>query len=361
MTPLADGPPARRLAVLVADPDPDTADSLAALLRLRGHTPAVARTAADAVAAAATPPDAAVYSLALDRTGDLSAALRAVGQDRRPLLVAVTARTAARPASAAAADLVLLKPFDPAALLDTLDRFARLLGPGRPPAAGGRPVRVLVASPYPVERIGVAALLAADPGVQVCGEADDGPEAVALARALAPDLAVVDSALPGPPAVAGLRRQRPGCRVLALCGRDDTLGVDRMVAAGAAGGVLKRAEGGALLRAVRAVAAGGAPDPPAADAPPAPAALSPQEEAVLRAVAGGYNNKEVAARMGLSIKTVETYKARAVKKAGLRTRADVVRYACRRGWLGADVPPLPAGPDAADRFPDGASADSRHP
>lgn len=155
------GRPPRRLAVLVADPNPDTADSLAALLRLRGHAPAVAWTAADAVAAAAARPDAAVYSLALDPGGELSAALRAAGRGRRPLLVAVTARPAARPASAAAADAVLLKPFDPAALLDTLDRFARLLGPAAPPPA----------SPH-----------TADPGLAVCGEAGDGPAALAELR-----------------------------------------------------------------------------------------------------------------------------------------------------------------------------------
>jgi DNA-binding NarL/FixJ family response regulator len=127
-----------------------------------------------------------------------------------------------------------------------------------------------------------------------------------------------------------------------------------MLQAGAAGYVLKKGASESLLKAIRLVAGGGmyiepqlagamlqkAFGPlPAALATEGVAALSAREEEVLRAIAWGRSNKEIAAELGLSIKTVESYRAGAVEKLGLRTRADIVRYAVTRGWLSGDSAP----------------------
>ena len=116
--------------------------------------------------------------------------------------------------------------------------------------------------------------------------------------------------------------------------------------AGASGHVLKRAAPADLVRTIRTVVAGGTYLDPGVtslvvagylerEAAPAgaEAALSEREEAVLRRIARGFSNKEIAAELGLSVKTVETYKARVAEKLGLRSRVDIVQYAAERGWL----------------------------
>jgi DNA-binding NarL/FixJ family response regulator len=221
-----------------------------------------------------------------------------------------------------------------------------------PPAPGDSarptppPVTVLIADPHPLVRLGLRGLLADFPGLAVVG---DGPceaeRVVEMARALTPDVVVVG----GPDAVAVTARLREaggGPSVLVLSGREDVAAVRRALWSGAGGYALMRSPGEELVRAVRAVAAGSMYlDPAVAHtlaAVPAPDELSEREAQSLRMVARGYSNKEIAGRMGLSVKSVETYKARGLEKLGLEGRVDLVRLAVRQGWL-TDEEQQPAG------------------
>jgi DNA-binding NarL/FixJ family response regulator len=133
-------------------------------------------------------------------------------------------------------------------------------------------------------------------------------------------------------------------RVIALTVHEDRAYVQPLLQAGVRGYLLKRSAAEDLIRAVRAVAEGGIYlDPSVADkalldsaaaaSGPAPAELSAREADVLRMTAKGLSNKEIAARLDVSVKTVETYKARACEKLGLRSRAEIVRFGAIRGWL----------------------------
>jgi two-component system response regulator NreC len=207
-------------------------------------------------------------------------------------------------------------------------------------------LRVLLADDHAVVRAGLKALLEAQPDLSVVGEAADGRTAVDLACQLLPDVAVVDVSMPGlggAEVTERIARDCPRVRVVALTAHEESGYVRRLLAAGAAGYVLKRSAADELVRAVRAVAAGETYlDPGVAggvverlrDAPPpATAELSEREAEVVRLIAHGYSNKEIAAKLGLSVKTVETYKTRSLEKLGLRSRVDIVRYAAGRGWL----------------------------
>lgn len=208
-------------------------------------------------------------------------------------------------------------------------------------------LRVVLADDHPVVLAGVKALLSAAPDIEVVGEASTGEAALALVRDRCPDVAVLDISMPGMNGVEIARRlgtECPAARLLALTAHEDRAYLQQMLEAGARGYLLKRSAAEELLRAVRAVAAGGVfLDPAVAElalaAPAAPApsgsetVLSPREEDVLRHTALGLSNKEIAWRLELSTKTVETYKARATEKLGLRTRSDVVRFGAKQGWL----------------------------
>ncbi len=209
-------------------------------------------------------------------------------------------------------------------------------------------IRVLLADDHAVVREGLKALINAQPDMEVVGEAADGLAAVALAAELDPDVVVVDVSMPGltgAQVATRLREVRPDHKVLALTVHEDGSYLRMLLEAGAAGYVLKRAAVGELVQAIRAVAAGGTYIDPAMagvlgdfvrptqdrDAPAVE--LSEREGEVVRLVALGFSNKEIAARLRISVKTVETYKARSMEKLGLKGRVDIVRYASRRGWL----------------------------
>ena len=210
-------------------------------------------------------------------------------------------------------------------------------------------LRVFLADDHAVVREGLKALVNAQPAMAVVGEAADGLTACAQVALLAPDVVVMDVSMPGlsgSQATARLRLECPAVRVLALTVHEDKGYLRQLLAAGAAGYVLKRAAPEELIQAIRAVAAGGVYlDPtmagkvlggfvrqPAADGA-AGAELSEREAEVAKQTAAGHSNKEIAARLELSVKTVETYRARAMDKLGLRGRADLVRYAVQQGWL----------------------------
>jgi DNA-binding NarL/FixJ family response regulator len=209
---------------------------------------------------------------------------------------------------------------------------------------GTAPVpRLLVADARTFAREGVKAL-AARAGVEVVGEAADGNAAVALAAELAPDVVVAEMSLPGlngARLAARLRGLLPDARVLVLSACEDVASVRAALDSGAAGYALKRSPAAELVRAIRAVASGGRYIDPAlagrvADSLTGPPALSSRETEVLRLVALGYSNKEIASRLEIDKRTVQTHKARSMEKLGLRSREELVRYAARRGWLGQD-------------------------
>jgi DNA-binding NarL/FixJ family response regulator len=210
-------------------------------------------------------------------------------------------------------------------------------------------VRVFLADDHAIVRGGMKALINAQPGLVVVGEAADGLETCELVPALRPDVVVMDVSMPGLTgslATERLRRECPGVKVLALTVHEDKGYIRQLLTAGASGYALKRAAPEELIRAIQVVAAGGAYLDPAVAVkvvggfvklPPKSAAkageLSEREEEVARLTAAGHGNKEIAARLDLSVKTVETYRARSLEKLGLKSRAELVRYAFQQGWL----------------------------
>ena len=214
-------------------------------------------------------------------------------------------------------------------------------------------IRVILADDHPVVLAGIRALLNADPEVELVGEATDGGEALPMIRAVAPDVAVVDVSMPGLNGLELTERvtgECPGTRVLVLTVHEDAAYVQPLMRAGARGYLLKRSAADDLLRAVRAVASGGVYlDPSIAGHALAEASgsdgrpgtvegrepLSPREAETLRLIAQGFSNKEIARRIDVSVKSVETYKARAAEKLGLRTRAEIIRYGAAHGWFDA--------------------------
>jgi DNA-binding NarL/FixJ family response regulator len=207
-------------------------------------------------------------------------------------------------------------------------------------------LRIFLADDHGVVREGLKALVNGAPGMVVCGEAGDGLSACEEVERLLPDVAVMDVSMPllgGAEATARLKQSCPQVKVLALTVHEDRGYLHRLLEAGAAGYALKRAAPEELIHAIRAVAAGGTYLDPAIAGKvvggfvrPRPAEggeLSEREVEVVRLTAAGHSNKEIAARLDLSVKTVETYKARSLEKLGLHSRADLVRYALQRGWL----------------------------
>ena len=211
-------------------------------------------------------------------------------------------------------------------------------------------LRVVLADDHAVVREGLKALVNAQPDMRVIGEAADGEAAWRAAIELSPDVLVMDLSMPilsGVDATVRVRRDCPNVKILALTVHEERLYVTQLLRAGASGYVLKRAAAAELVRAVRTVAAGGTYIDPSiagalvagyldaekSDEEPAHDVLSDREREVLIRIARGFTNKEIAASLKLSVKTVETYKARVAEKLGLRTRVDIVRYASRHGWL----------------------------
>jgi two-component system, NarL family, response regulator NreC len=208
-------------------------------------------------------------------------------------------------------------------------------------------IRVLIVDDHPSLRLGLRVLLCSAPHIDVVGEADDGDRVLSLVRELAPDVVVMDMSMQrvgGLEATRELHARAPGVKVLALSVSEERSLVRLMFDTGATGYALKRSLADELVRAVRIVAGGGTyVDPSLAaaivSAEPArlcrvePGCLSVRESEVLQHTARGLTAKEVAAELGLSPRTLETYKARAMTKLNLRTRAQLMRYALDHGML----------------------------
>jgi len=211
-------------------------------------------------------------------------------------------------------------------------------------------IRVVLADDHPIVREGLRQLVNSQPDMKVVGEAVDGEMACRVAKELNPDVLVMDLSMPalgGAEATEIVRRDCPAVRVLALTAHEERLYLTQLLRAGASGFVLKRSAAAELVGAVRRVAAGGTYiDPSVAGAvvegyldaqsvidESTDATLSDRERDVLVRISTGFSNKEIAAALGLSVKTIETYKARAAEKLGLTSRVDIVKYAARQGWL----------------------------
>ncbi len=220
------------------------------------------------------------------------------------------------------------------------------------PAAGAaeaRTLRILLAEDHPVVRHGVKALIAEENDMAVVAEAANGPDAVEQAAAIQPDIVIMDISLEGASglqATGQIRERCPDARILALTVHEQRSYLRQMLSAGAAGYVLKRSAPEELIRAIRSVASGetyidrafARTDGDGVIREPAAArdtTLSDRETEVVRLISEGYTNKEIATRLAISVKTVETYKARSMDKLGFRSRADIVRYALLQGWLQA--------------------------
>lgn len=183
-------------------------------------------------------------------------------------------------------------------------------------------------------------LLGSQPDVRVVGEAADGPGLGRLADELGPEVIVTELELPGPGGarvVPELCAARPHVKLLALTACDDPGALAGLLLAGAAGYVLKRSPASDLVRAVRAVVAGVTyRDLAATGAGPRAGRteyLSGREAEVTKMIGLGHKNKEIATRLGLSVRTVETLKERALEKLGLEGQVQLVRYAVLKGWL----------------------------
>ncbi len=211
-------------------------------------------------------------------------------------------------------------------------------------------LRVFLADDHPIVLDGVKALVMAEPGLTVVGEARDGDTALRMASDLKPDIAILDISMPGLNGVRvaeQLRTNCPKCKVLVLTVHEDRSYLRQLLELGIAGYVLKRSASDELIRAIGAIASGGLYLDPAiaGKAVGAGAArtvetatgrtvdLSDREIEVLRLTASGHSNKSVAAELGVAVKTVETYRARAMEKLGFKTRVELVRYVVSRGWL----------------------------
>jgi DNA-binding NarL/FixJ family response regulator len=211
------------------------------------------------------------------------------------------------------------------------------------------PLRILLADDHVTVRHGLKLLIDSQADMNVISEASDGHAAMENALALKPDVIVMDISMPGMNGLAAtraLKQKQPGIVIVTLTRHGDDAYVHELLRAGVSGYVLKQSAPTELLQAIRAAAAGGQYLDSAltarvtsrlvgrANKDNTPAATpSERESEVLRLIASGYSNKEIAGRLSLSVKTVEAHKANAMRKLGLTGRIDIVKYAVLQGWL----------------------------
>lgn len=229
-------------------------------------------------------------------------------------------------------------------------------------------MRILIADDHAILRTGLKLLIGAQSDMEVVAEAADGAEALRLATELKPDVVLIDLTMPGPPSSLVIReivaRAQP-TRVLVLTMHDDPAYMQSTMLAGASGYVVKRAADSELLAALRAVHRGRtfvdltrtpANESPTAVSPSGRGVpLSPRETQVLRLLAQGHTNQEAADMLGVSVKTVETYRSRLGEKLGLRSRASLFKFAVEAGLLTSpsvtDSPEKALSPTGSARFP----------
>jgi DNA-binding NarL/FixJ family response regulator len=226
-------------------------------------------------------------------------------------------------------------------------------------------IRTLIADDHAILRTALELLINAQPDLEVVGHAETIHEIVPACLAADPDVLLQDLSMPGGSgvsAIAQVRQECPQTRILVLTAHDDPVYMRAAMAAGAMGYIVKGAASAELMSAIRAVHQGRvfvdlhvephlfAASPSALleasqTSPPASRpALSRREQEVLTLLAEGHTNQQIADRLSLSVKTIETYRARIAEKLGLRSRADIIRYAMEIGLLGSSPSDLPDAP-----------------
>ena len=212
-------------------------------------------------------------------------------------------------------------------------------------------IRLLLADDHTVLRAGLKALFNAQPDMEVVAEASDGEEAIRMSRELSPDVVLMDISMPGISgfkATSEIRKQNPAVKILALTMHEDDSYLHQMLRAGADGYVPKKAADTELMAAIRAsyrgehfihssMASGlvtmARQQEPELLKNKGAGVLSQRETEVLQLLALGYTNQQIAEEICLSVKTVESYRARIKVKLGLEGRAHLVRYAIEIGLL----------------------------
>lgn len=211
-------------------------------------------------------------------------------------------------------------------------------------------LRILLADDHQIMREGLKVLINQQTNMEVIGEADNGRKALTLAKELQPDIVVMDVSMPelnGLKATAQLKKLYPQIKILSLTRHKDASYLQQLLQAGASGYVLKQSASQELIRAIYTLAAGNSYIDPAMTGTvienftgrrihsdtSKEKELTRREEEVLRLIARGFANKEIADQMNISIKTVEAHKANAMRKMDMKGRTDIVRYAMMKGWL----------------------------
>ena len=212
-------------------------------------------------------------------------------------------------------------------------------------------IRIVLADDHPIVLDGLRNLIRAEPDFALVGEAVSGLSALKIIREQRPDVAVLDISMPELNGILLSRRlagEMPGLRLLVLTLHEDRAYLNQALEAGVRGYVLKRSAVENLVQAIRAVMVGGLYIDPAivgrvfeskqinkrlAARKGVSPALTDREADVLKMAALGFTNKEIASRLDVGVKSIETYKARGLEKLGLKTRAELVRYASGQGWL----------------------------
>jgi two-component system response regulator NreC len=211
-------------------------------------------------------------------------------------------------------------------------------------------LRIFLADDHAVLRDGLKALVNAQADMEVVGEADNGRTAWLKVKELLPDIVVMDVSMPelnGVQATEMLKRECPQVKVLALTAYKDKAYLDQMLKVGALGYVLKMSAAKELIEALRAVAIGdvyvdqemtekiaeGYVRDQFLRGVTRQRELTNREEQVIRLIAQGYANKEIASQLEISVKTVESHKTNVMEKLELKSRTEIVRYAVRQGWL----------------------------
>jgi DNA-binding NarL/FixJ family response regulator len=211
-------------------------------------------------------------------------------------------------------------------------------------------LRILLADDHETVRAGIKMLVDAQPDLVVVGEAENGTEAVRKTGELLPDIIVMDISMPdlnGLKATKEIKRLAPQVKILTLTRHTDDGYIQQLLKAGANGYVLKQSAPSELVNAIRAIGAGKSYLDPAltekvmggyirqktAIDTASKIEISERESEVLRLTAWGHSNKEIGVMLEISVKTVEAHKANAMRKLGISSRIDIVRYAILQGWL----------------------------
>ena len=215
-------------------------------------------------------------------------------------------------------------------------------------------MQIIIADDHRIVREGLAAMLAADPGIEIVGECGNGRETVTMARKLQPDLILMDISMPdlnGVDATRKIVELGNNTKVLALSSHSDEQFVKGMLQAGASGYLLKECAGKELILAIRTIRRGRVYVSPevaglivndyvsilSGDVPQESPSLSPREREVLQLIAEGRSTSQIGEQLHLSVKTVESHRKRIMDKLEIRSVAGLTKYAIREGITSLDI------------------------